>query len=70
MSSSVVSGLGIGVVVKTGTFTYLGKVGSKIKTNKNNTNFDKGIKSISKLLIKCMICIMIEMMIKMNYYNM
>lgn len=72
MSSSVVSGLGIGVVVKTGTFTYLGKVGSKIKTNKNNTNFDKGIKSISKLLIKCMIAvclfvIVVDGLIKHNF---
>ena len=72
MSSSVISGLGIGVVVKTGTFTYLGKVGSKIKFNKNNTNFDKGIKSISKLLIKCMIAvclfvIVVDGLIKHNF---
>ena len=72
MSSSVVSGLGTGVVVRTGTFTYLGKVGSKIKFNKNNTNFDKGIKSISKLLIKCMIAvclfvIVVDGLIKHNF---
>ena len=72
MSSSVVSGLGTGVVVRTGTLTYLGKVGSKIKFNKNNTNFDKGIKSISKLLIKCMIAvclfvIVVDGLIKHNF---
>ena len=72
MSSSVVSGLGTGVVVRTGTFTYLGKVGSKIKFNKNNTNFDNGIKSISKLLIKCMIAvclfvIVVDGLIKHNF---
>ena len=57
MSSSVVSGLGTGLVIKTGLDSYLGKVGSKIKFNKNDTNFDKGIKSISKLLIKYMIIV-------------
>ena len=34
MSSSVVSGLGTGLVIKTGLDSYLGKVGSKIKFNK------------------------------------
>lgn len=57
MSSSVVSGLGTGLVIKTSLASYLGKVGSKIKFNKNDTNFDKGIKSISKLLIKYMIIV-------------
>ncbi len=72
MSSSVVSGLGTGVVIKTGTSTYLGKVGSKIKFNKDNTNFDKGIKSISKLLIKymivvCLFVIVVDGIIKHNF---
>ena len=72
MSSSVVSGLATGLVVKTGFDSYLGKVGSKIKFNKDNTNFDKGIKSISKLLIKymiivCLFVIVVDGIIKHNF---
>ena len=72
MSSSVVSGLGTGLVIKTGLDSYLGKVGSKIKFNKNDTNFDKGIKSISKLLIKymiivCLFVIIADGIIKHNF---
>ena len=51
MSTSVVSGLGTGLVIKTGLNTYLGKVGKKVKFSKNDTNFDKGIK-ISKIFDK------------------
>ena len=72
MSSSVVSGLGTGLVIKTGLDSYLGKVGSKIKFNKNDTNFDKGIKSISKLLIKymiivCLFVVIVDGIIKHNF---
>ncbi len=72
MSSSVVSGLATGLVIKTGFDSYLGKVGSKIKFNKDNTNFDKGIKSISKLLIKymiivCLFVIVVDGIIKHNF---
>ena len=72
MSSSVVSGLGTGLVIKTGLDSYLGKVGSKIKFNKNDTSFDKGIKSISKLLVKymlfvCFFVIVVDGLIKHNF---
>ena len=72
MSSNVVSGLGTGLVLKTGFDTYLGSVGSKIKFSKDNTNFNKGIKSISKLLIKymvlvCLFVIIVDGLIKKNF---
>lgn len=72
MSSSVVSGLGTGLVIKAGLNSYLGKVGGKIKFNKNDTSFDKGIKSISKLLIKymivvCLFVIVVDGLIKHNF---
>lgn len=72
MSSNVVSGLGTGLVLKTGFDTYLGSVGSKIKFSKDNTNFTQGIKSISKLLIKymvivCLFVIIVDGLIKNNF---
>lgn len=72
MSSNVVSGLGTGLVLKTGFDTYLGSVGSKIKFSKDNTNFTQGIKSISKLLIKymvlvCLFVIIVDGIIKKNF---
>lgn len=72
MSSNVVSGLGTGLVLKTGFDTYLGSVGSKIKFSKDNTNFTQGIKSISKLLIKymvlvCLFVIIVDGLIKKNF---
>lgn len=72
MSSNVVSGLGTGLVLKTGFDTYLGSVGSKIKFSKDNTNFNQGIKSISKLLIKymvlvCLFVIIVDGLIKKNF---
>ena len=72
MSTSVVSGLGTGLVIKTGLNTYLGKVGKKVKFSKNDTNFDKGIKSISHLLIKymiivCIFVVIVDGIIKQNF---
>ena len=72
MSSNVVSGLGTGLVLKTGFDTYLGSVGSKIKFSKDNTNFTQGIKNISKLLIKymvlvCLFVIIVDGLIKKNF---
>lgn len=57
MGSSVISGKATGLVIETGPDTYLGKVGKEIKTKKELTAFDKGIKSISRMLIKYMIII-------------
>lgn len=72
MSSNVISGLGTGLVLNTGFKTYLASVGTKIKFTKSNTNFDKGIKSISKLLIKymvvvCLFVIVVDGLIKHNF---
>lgn len=72
MSSNVISGLGTGLVLNTGFKTYLASVGAKIKFTKSNTNFDKGIKSISKLLIKymvvvCLFVIVVDGLIKHNF---
>lgn len=71
MGTSVVSGKGEGIVINTGFNTYLGKVGKEIDTKKEVTNFDKGIKNITKLLIRymiivCLVVIVINGIIKQN----
>ena len=71
MGTSVVSGRGSGVVISTGFDTYLGHVGSEVNTKAEVTNFDKGIKNISNLLIKymigvCLVVIIIDGVIKQN----
>ena len=71
MGSSVVSGLGTGVVIETGFSTYLGTLGGEIENKKVQTNFDLGIKHISNLLIKymvvvCLVVVIIDGVIKRN----
>ena len=71
MGTSVVSGRGEGIVINTGFNTYLGKVGKEVNTKKELTNFDKGIKNITKLLIRymvvvCLVVIVIDGIIKQN----
>lgn len=71
MGSSVVSGRGLGLVFATGFDTYLGKVGQEVNSKKELTNFDKGIKNISNLLIRymvvvCLVVIVIDGIIKQN----
>ncbi|MDD3341334.1 MAG: magnesium-translocating P-type ATPase [Bacilli bacterium] len=55
MGSSVVSGSATGLVVRTGFHTYLGTMGKEIDNKKELTNFDKGMRNITKMLIKYMI---------------
>lgn len=69
MGTSVVSGKGTGIVIATGFNTYLGKVGNEVDSKKVPTNFDKGIKNISNLLIRymvvvCLVVIIIDGLIK------
>lgn len=54
MGTNVISGTATGVVIKTGNDTYFGKVAHTL-TTKPKTAFQKGVESISKLLIKFML---------------
>lgn len=72
MGTTVESGSGTAIVISTGFETYLGKVGSEVNNKKEETNFDKGIKKISNLLIKymigiCLVVIIIDGIIKKNF---
>ena len=55
MGTNVISGSAKAVVIKTGDNTYFGKVARTLTQGKPKTNFQKGIESISKLLIKFML---------------
>ena len=63
MGSSVVSGSGTAVVIQTGFNTYLGRMSKEIDTKKEPTNFEKGMDSITKLLIKYMVIVSIAVFI-------
>ncbi len=54
MGTNVVSGSGKGVVFRVGDGTYFGKVADTITEEKPKTAFQKGIDSVSKLLIRFM----------------
>ena len=55
MGSSIISGEGIGIIINTGFDTYLGLMNKEISTKKEVTNFEKGIDSITKMLIRFML---------------
>ena len=55
MGTNVISGSAKAVVIKTGNDTYLGKIADTLSSGKPKTAFQKGIESVSKLLIKFMI---------------
>ncbi len=71
MGSSVVSGIGTGLVIETGFSTYLGTLGGEVEAKKPVTNFNLGMKHISNLLIKymvvvCVVVVIIDGVIKKN----
>lgn len=68
MGTNVISGSGTGVVIKTGDSTYFGKIADSIMTSKPKTSFEKGIKSISKLLIRFML-ILIPLVFILNSWK-
>jgi P-type Mg2+ transporter len=72
MNSTVVSGRGIGIVIKTGQDTYIGKMGSDLNRPKEITNFDKGMAKITNLLIGymigvCLFVLIVNGIIKGNF---
>ena len=55
MGTNVISGTAKAVIIKKGDDTYFGKVAYTLTQGKPKTNFQKGIESISKLLVRFMI---------------
>ncbi len=65
MGTNVTSGYAKAVVIKTGDNTYFGKIAHTVTNGKPQTAFQKGIKSVSKLLIKFML-VMIPIIFILN----
>ena len=66
MGTNVLSGSATAIVLKTGNNTYFGSMAKSIYTVNEKNSFEKGINSISKLLIKFMI-IMIPIILIVNF---
>lgn len=63
MGCNVVSGSGIGVVIKTGKSTYLGTIAQTVENNKGKTNFEIGLSKVTNTLVRYMILIVIGVFI-------
>ncbi len=59
MGSSVVSGTGLGVVVKTGVSTQFGEISRKLATITVASSFDKGINRFTWLMIRFMVVLVL-----------
>lgn len=59
MGSTVISGSALAVAINTGRNNYLGVIASTIKEEKEETNFDKGVRHVSYVLIKYIIIIVL-----------
>ena len=68
MGTNVISGSAKGIVVLTADNTYFGKVAHTLTNGKPKTAFQKGIESISKLLIKVML-ILIPIVFLLNVWK-
>ena len=55
MGSSVVSGTGLGIVIKTGLSTQFGEISRRLSTMAVETGFDKGIRKFTWLMIRLML---------------
>jgi Mg2+-importing ATPase len=53
--TNVLSGTARGIVVNTGTRTYFGSISEKLAEKRDETSFDKGIKSFTWLMIRFML---------------
>ncbi|KJJ85088.1 magnesium-transporting ATPase MgtA [Candidatus Omnitrophus magneticus] len=68
MGSSVVSGTGLGVVVKTGLSTQFGEISRKLATITVASSFDKGINKFTWLMIRFM-SILVMLIFAINYFK-
>jgi Mg2+-importing ATPase len=68
MGSSVVSGTGLGVVVKTGLSTQFGEISRKLATITVASSFDKGIHKFTWLMIRFMV-VLVLIIFGINAFN-
>ena len=72
MGSSVITGSATAIVIETGFNTCLGSMGKEIDNTKEVTNFEKGMKNITKMLITymivvCLVVLVVDGVIKGNF---
>jgi len=68
MGSSVISGTGLGVVIKTGLSTQFGELSKKLASITISSSFDRGIRQFTWLMIKLMI-ILVLIIFSINALN-
>ncbi|MBI2794157.1 MAG: magnesium-translocating P-type ATPase [Ignavibacteria bacterium] len=68
MGTNVVSGSSLAIVVATGNQTYFGSISKSITGTRPTTSFDKGVKSVSWLLIRFMV-IMVPLVFLINGFT-
>lgn len=65
MGTNVESGQAVAVIVTTGNYTYFGSISKSISGKRAETSFDKGIKSVSWILIRFML-VMVPLVFVIN----
>lgn len=68
MGTNVVSGTAIAAVVTTGSWTYFGSISRAVTGKRAETSFDKGVNSVSWLLIRFML-IMVPLVFLINGFT-
>jgi len=68
MGTNVVSGTATAVVVATGARTYLGSLARSLAGERVQTSFDRGVKSVSWLLIRFML-VMVPIVLGIQWYK-
>ncbi len=69
MGSSVVSGTGLGVVIKTGINTQFGELSQRLATVRIETSFDKGIQKFTMLMVKAMLFMVLFIFAIVSFRN-
>ena len=67
MGSSVVSGTGLGVVVKTGLYTQFGELSKRLATMQVESSFDKGVNQFTWVMIRVMM-VMVVVIFLINWF--
>ena len=68
MGTNVISGTATAVVVATGNRTYLGSISRSLAGQRVQTSFDRGVKSVSWLLIRFM-AVMVPIVFALNWWD-
>lgn len=63
MGTTVVSGSGVGIIIKTGKGTYLGHISGVVEQTKGKTNFEKGLSKVTNTLVIYMSVIVVSVFI-------